>query len=434
MRKKWNLLAIIISLILLSGCGHAGAGNAETEVIESADNTELQKESETNPDEDKTVEGDKADEVLEKDTYVTKEGEVSDVTLEEVNKDESFYRNILDMYYNKISNGWDGNENVSNLFLYYPVTLDDVGYAFADLDGNGISELLVSSVNDASDGMVDDLYTCEDGEIIHLASSTERGRYYLTDKNEIYEESSGGASLTGFEKFRLYSSEKKLKCVESIVYNSDEDQDNPWFYGTDVSYDEYTDYDYKNMKKISDEEAEELLKSYKGKKYELNLFREYTVQEKTDEKVKESVVEVNDYFDFPYKLQERLKMEINKDNWQNPGWNSYKSDEFFLESDGELFSMKCEGNQNVSLYGIKIGDKKESVLEKLKGEKVSHIDEGQNGIYQYRMQEDKLLMMDFSFDKENYLIKWYVNNWPEGEDIEEIKNTLEAEKSIQTID
>lgn len=133
--------------------------------------------------------------------------------------DMNIYKNILDMYYYKINTGWDETEDVSYLFYwgYTDVeTLSDAGYALIDLDQNGISELLVTSMDAAKDGMIYDLYTYSNGNIIHLATSGERYRYYLCNDNTIYFEGSGGASISGWDTYVVKADKESLSLVQTV--------------------------------------------------------------------------------------------------------------------------------------------------------------------------------------------------------------------------
>ena len=85
--------------------------------------------------------------------------------------------------------------------------MDNVGYALEDLDGDGKEELLISAVSkEASGGMLYDVYTVPNGEVIHVLSGHERNRYYL----------------------------QWLELMQGVVFNAAVDEKNPWF----ITYDE----------------------------------------------------------------------------------------------------------------------------------------------------------------------------------------------------
>lgn len=80
---------------------------------------------------------------------------------------------------------------------YPDASLSNAGYAFIDIDDDGISELLISMISDggwgAGDGMIYDLCTIQGGKVVHLVSSGERNRYYLCRNNIIANEGSESA-------------------------------------------------------------------------------------------------------------------------------------------------------------------------------------------------------------------------------------------------
>lgn len=110
---------------------------------------------------------------------------------------------------NNSTNGWDENGEESYMFWHNTdgaMGLDDVGYYFCDLNGDGAPELIIGSVKLMYAEWPDiayDVYASVDGEIIHLATSWERNRYYLCSDNSLLLTGSGGAGLTYWEKIAV---------------------------------------------------------------------------------------------------------------------------------------------------------------------------------------------------------------------------------------
>ncbi len=79
-----------------------------------------------------------------------------------------------------------------------------VGYCFADLDGDGTSELLIGQISgdEFTDKVIFDAYTLVDGAPVQLFQSRERARYYLCGDNTVALEGSSGADSSDSE---LYS-------------------------------------------------------------------------------------------------------------------------------------------------------------------------------------------------------------------------------------
>lgn len=207
---------------------------------------------------------------------------LEDATAADIKDDDiGAYRDVLDMFYYKISGGWNKTEDVSYLFYwgYSPIqSLADAGYALMDLDKNGVPELLVTSVTDAADGLIYDLYTCVNDKVVHLATSGERYRYYLCDDNTIYLESSGGAENSSYEIYEVEPGKDLLKLKELVVYDGYKDQNNPWFYGQEIFYDEMNGYDTDKMTKITEEEALNIIHGYETASIQLNSFEQYSVR------------------------------------------------------------------------------------------------------------------------------------------------------------
>ena len=199
-----------------------------------------------------------------------------DGTQEDKDSDSSFssYEDILDIFYNGISNQWaddDDSTDVSYMWYMDPdASLSNTGYALIDLDGDGVSELLVSKDSEswgAGDGMIYDLYTLRDGKVIHLASSSERDRYYLCNDNMIANEASDSAWDTRYSFYTVSSDEDGLVLKESIVYHGQEDEETPWLHGTSEAGE---------LTPIEEEEAQQMIDSYEHLPFDLSLFDSYT--------------------------------------------------------------------------------------------------------------------------------------------------------------
>mgnify|MGYP000794563771 FL=1 len=108
--------------------------------------------------------------------------------------------------------------------------------------------------------------------------------------------------------------------------------------------------------------------------------------------------------------------------WQFPNAQSYVSDGFYLEWQGETFSMKNEGNQAVALYGIHIGDEAGASGKAMTDHGWTEYQYGG-----YIMQTDKAqYYMELESDENGKVTSWYLNNWPEG-DITEAYDSLEKQ-------
>lgn len=80
-----------------------------------------------------------------------------------------------------------------------------VGYCFADLDGDGVNELLIGQISgdEFTDKVIFDAYTLDDGAPVQLFQSRERARYYLCGDNTVALEGSSGADSSDSELYAV---------------------------------------------------------------------------------------------------------------------------------------------------------------------------------------------------------------------------------------
>lgn len=264
-----RFFAVAACIVMASGCG-ADSGNGKNEdggMPETAAGA---------PD---TVEGTR-EASREEETGSTETDSAEDAA--GADNAAGAYGGILDMFYYKILGGWDGTEDVSYMF-YWDYTsvksLSDAGYALTDLDGDGVPELLVSTVEAAGEGMIYDLYAIADGEVVHTATSGERYCYYLCEDNTIYYWGSSGASISSQVNYGLDPDTGLLYPKEAVAYNENINRDNPWFYGTGECYSRENGPDFEHMSGITETEAKEICDKYQVKAIGLTLFDEYSPQE-----------------------------------------------------------------------------------------------------------------------------------------------------------
>lgn len=138
----------------------------------------------------------------------------------------SSYANLLVLYGEAIQEDWDMETCQKKGISYLTASLEDIqdiGYTYIDLDGNGYEELIVS------DGeLIYDLYTRQNDGVISLLSSGERIRYYLCENNVIAYEGSSGAASSIYSYSVVDGGE--LDCIELVNYNAEVDAENPWFH------------------------------------------------------------------------------------------------------------------------------------------------------------------------------------------------------------
>lgn len=142
-------------------------------------------------------------------------------------------------------------------------------YTLKDIDGNGISELIIGTKPDwetykgynlygvytYENGNVVDLFPMKDDED-YFPGIGERIQIYITASNEIYEESDGGYYYTSFTTYKLLGSQ--LNTVDNI------DEDNgSWYHNSNLT---------------SENEAQKLLNSKRAEIIDLDLKDIYDFQ------------------------------------------------------------------------------------------------------------------------------------------------------------
>lgn len=115
---------------------------------------------------------------------------------------------------------WDPDDLLGDPAFYniYTAYYPKAGYAFMDIDQDGVPELLLgptAPISGWGNGLVYDLYTCRDGSVVKVAESMERDRYYLLENGMFSREWSSGASDNGVDYYVLEKGAATLKAAQS---------------------------------------------------------------------------------------------------------------------------------------------------------------------------------------------------------------------------
>lgn len=170
---------------------------------------------------------------------------------------------------------FDGNYPEEELFssvFYKHGDYETLGYLIKDIDGNGIDELIFGANTDgwddgSWDGIIYDIYTIVNGEVVHVLSGWERNRYYLCENGCIANEGSSSAFESNYNYYTYNGTE--LTLVESVLYYSFHDEEHPWFYSTE------NEPDIKNAEPISQDKAAEIMNRYVHEHPQYTPFVEY---------------------------------------------------------------------------------------------------------------------------------------------------------------
>lgn len=133
-----------------------------------------------------------------------------------------------------------------------------LGYLIKDIDGNGTDELIFGGNAEASttwyDGIIYDIYTISDGELVHVLDGWERNRYFLCENGVIANEGSGSAFDGTNSYFTLKGAE--LQLIESVIRHQDQWGNDIYYYTTE------SEHDTENAEIISKEQSDAIKGEY----------------------------------------------------------------------------------------------------------------------------------------------------------------------------
>ena len=160
--------------------------------------------------------------------------------------DEAYVKQI-ERYYTAISEQWSENDyfdhDMSALAAYYydGEPLDNIGFAYIDLDNDGTKELIIGAIlNAEQDPLVFEIWTIKNSEPVMLAQSGSHNRYYLQYAEEdgiwsvAYETENGAANHA---VYYLQLSGGQFNVIQGIVFDAVANEQAPWFMAYDLDWD-----------------------------------------------------------------------------------------------------------------------------------------------------------------------------------------------------
>lgn len=169
-------------------------------------------------------------------------------------KGEDLYKTILEKHYTAIIENWDASkleeENMS--YMYNIIPRDKIGYAYYDVNVDGIEELLIGEIGEGNwKGVIYDIYTMVNRKPQHVVSGGSRNRYYVCDDSFICNEYSSGALESGVRVYNLVENSTELYPQIYFKYDGYENAKKPWFYSySDGKWENVTEEKYNERKKI----------------------------------------------------------------------------------------------------------------------------------------------------------------------------------------
>ena len=157
------------------------------------------------------------------------------------------YAEQIERYYTAISQQWDEmaylEHEMSPLAARYyeGKPLDNNGFTFMDLDGDGIWELIIGAIKNAeNDPLIFEIWALRNDEPVMVAQSGTDNRYYLQYAREddlwsvAYEAENNAANRA---TYYLQLVEGEFKVIQGVIFDAITNENAPWFMTYDLDWD-----------------------------------------------------------------------------------------------------------------------------------------------------------------------------------------------------
>ena len=232
---KKTLLTITAVLLLLSMLGGCSKPQAEAPIATEPSTVSVEPTTESTA-EPETTEA-PSDETIPAET----EGNTAS------NFSDNPYDQPIGRYYTAITAQWNEDTYFENemsalaAYYYEGNALDNIGFAFIDLDGNQTKELVIGAIQNAElDPLVFEVWTLLNGEPTLLAQSGSHNRYYLQYADEdalwyLSYEVENGAANHGVYCLQMFDG--NLEVSQGVIFDAVSNEDAPWFMAYDLDWD-----------------------------------------------------------------------------------------------------------------------------------------------------------------------------------------------------
>ena len=225
------ITVMLLALALLGGCAKSNINQPANS--DDVSTTEPVTEPATEPATESTA--------PESEDDVVYEGDASSYYIDVV------YAEQIDRYYTAISQQWNEGAYLENgmspmvAFYYEGNALDNVGFTFMDLDGDGIWELIIGAIQNAEQSpVVFEIWALKNDEPVMLLQSGSRNCYYLQYDPEaelwsVANEAANGAANHAVYYLQLLEGE--FQVTQGVIFDAGANESEPWFMTYDLDWD-----------------------------------------------------------------------------------------------------------------------------------------------------------------------------------------------------
>ena len=244
--SKFIWIVLLLIAALLVGCSsNQGAEPSAPEIpVIATDPVEV---PETVPEADLTEKAveESTEVVTEDEGDVVYEGDASSYYIDVV------YAEQIARYYTALSERWHEDKYIENgmsevMAAYYEGNpLENVGFAFVDLDNDGHWELVIGAVTDEQEApVVFEIWTLVDDKLVMLVQTSARSQYllqYVEEDSMWYIANENSSQDSCDATYFLMLNEGKMDVMQGVIYNPKADAQNPWFMTYDLDWDASND-------------------------------------------------------------------------------------------------------------------------------------------------------------------------------------------------
>lgn len=168
-------------------------------------------------------------------------------------QDVGDYSALLSKYSTAIAENWNRGRLGDEGLNYQLPDIGDAGYFIEDINNDGISELMIGSLNPPYEdyqNAILDMYTLDNGEPKKVFSGTEKVFGYLSDDRILVVVDHDGAEAKLYQYDFLDPVSLEFYTTDSVCYDGFHDPDNPWY------------SDFSHIVSFTEEEAKNIMALY----------------------------------------------------------------------------------------------------------------------------------------------------------------------------